>query len=167
MLYYPPFTQPRHTGYIQYSLCSKQLFFYIAKLSKIPLKDTERVLESVMWAKNVRHTWLWPCRHCYRTLQGGPRVQCLCNKLKTTFSFLPKLTILTFSLDPDLTPLFHVTRAIGAKWTRSSSFPVIYFPFPVWQVTLFCTLSFPKGLETDLDTAHTVASLVQMGLIFL
>lgn len=53
---------------------------------------------------------------------------------------LSKLMIQTGrrSLDPGFTPFFHVTRAIGAKWTRSSSYPVIYFSFPIWQVTLFC-----------------------------
>ncbi len=56
---------------------------------------------------------------------------------------------------------------MGAKWTRSSSYPVIYFSFLVWQVTLLSVLSFPKGLQTKLDMAHTVASFIQMGLILL
>lgn len=93
-------------------------------------------------------------------------ILCPCTKFKITFLSSSQLLMQTVSLDPALTPLVYVTGALGVKWTQPSSYPVIYFSFPVWLVTLFCMVLFSKGLEADLNAAHTVESLDQMGPIF-
>lgn len=105
------------------------------KSTRIQLKSYK---ENVLRAKKTQ-VILGFGRRCYWTsrgsLDGSVSVQQVQEHI---LILLSKLMIQTFSLDPDVTPLFHVTEAIGVKWTRSSSFPVIYFSFPVWQVALFC-----------------------------
>lgn len=58
---------------------------------------------------------------------------------------LSKLMIQTVSLDPDLTPFFNITRAIGVKWTLSSSHPVIYSPSQSDRSLCSVRCRFPKA----------------------
>lgn len=79
---------------------------------------------------------------------------------------LAKLIIQTFSLGPELTPLFFCIQGDRSRVNSAKQLSSYLFPLPslTGHSVRRC---FPKAWRTNLETAHTVASLVQMGLIFL
>lgn len=128
------YTKPRHAAFMRLVL---HLFFCPVKSTRIHLRAVKRNHDFVVWAKTICHTWPPLLLNMRGQSDDSLPVQLVQQHI---LILLSKLMIQTErrSLAPAFTPFFHVTRAIGVKWTRSSSYPVIYFSFPVWQVTLFC-----------------------------